>query len=52
MSACSRVFKSDIDWMFGTPLYLGCRNDLTHQSICKIYDFKIYTAPQSDVTMV
>jgi hypothetical protein len=52
MSACSRVFKSDIDWLFGTPLYLGCRNDLTHQSICKIYDFKIYTAPQSDVTMV
>lgn len=52
MSACSRVFKDSIDWLFGTSLFLGCRNDLTHQSICNIYDFKIYTAPQSDVTLV
>lgn len=52
MSACSRVFKSDIDWMFGTPLYLGCRNDLSHPSICKIFDCKLYTAAQSDVTIV
>ena len=52
MSACSRVFKSDVDWMFGTPLYLGCRNDLSHPSICKIFDCKLYTAAQSDVTIV
>ena len=52
MSACSRVFKSDIDWLFGKSLYLGCRNDLSHQSIVKIFDFKLYTAPQSDVTIV
>lgn len=52
MSACSRVLKKDIDWFFGTPLYLGCRNDLTHQSIVKVFDTKIYTAPQSDVTIV
>lgn len=52
MSACSRVDKAYINWLFGKSLYLGCREDLSHSSICKIYDFKIYTAPQSDVTMV
>jgi hypothetical protein len=34
--------NADTGWLFGTPLYLGCRNDLSNQANCNIYDFKLY----------
>lgn len=55
MSACKRVYEEDIDWFFGQDIYLGCRNDngnLSKFSTVSFYDFKIYTATQSEVTLI
>lgn len=55
LSAVSRVLQSDIDWMFGTDLYLGCRynnGQRSNFSDVYIYDFKIYTSSQSEYAIV
>ena len=55
LSAVSRVLQSDIDWMFGTDFYLGCRNnngERSNFSDVYIYDFKIYTSSQSEYAIV
>jgi len=39
-------------WMFASPLYLGCRNDLSNQANCNIYDFKLYAQNQPDLSIV
>ena len=52
MSSCIKVAQSDIDWNFGKALYLGCREDLSHNSVCEIFDFKIYSISQSQVSIV
>lgn len=44
--------NADTGWLFGTPLYLGCRNDLTNQANCYIYDFKLYAQNQTDLAIV
>ena len=44
--------NADTGWLFGTPLYLGCRNDLSNQANCNIYDFKLYAQNQSDLAIV
>lgn len=55
LSAVSRVLQSDIDWMFGTDFYFGCRNDngkRSRFSNVSIYDIKIYTSSQSEYAIV
>lgn len=55
LSSVSRVSQSDIDWMFGTDFYLGCRNDngkRSRFSNVSIYDIKIYTSSQSEYAIV
>lgn len=55
LSAVSRVLQSDIDWMFGTDFYFGCRNDngvRSRFSDVNIYDIKIYTSSQSEYAIV
>lgn len=55
LSAVSRVLQSDIDWMFGTDYFFGCRNDKgkrSHFSDCTIYDIKVYTSSQSEFAIV
>lgn len=55
LSAVSRVLQSDIDWMFGTDFYFGCRNDKGQRSRFSnvdIYDIKIYTSSQSEYAIV
>lgn len=55
LSAVSRVLQSDIDWMFGTDLYFGCRYDngvRSRFSNVSIYDIKIYTSSQSEYAIV
>lgn len=55
LSAVSKVLQSDIDWMFGTDYFFGCRNDngkRSHFSDCTIYDIKIYTSSQSEFSIV
>lgn len=39
-------------WLFGKPLYLGCRSDLSNQANCYIYDFKLYAQNQPDLSVV
>lgn len=54
-SQVTKVNESDIDWMFGTDLYLGCRNDngkLSRFSNVSFYDFKLYTSSQSEYAVV
>lgn len=55
LSSVSRVLQSDIDWMFGTDFYFGCRNDngkRSRFSNVSIYDIKIYTSSQSEYAIV
>lgn len=55
LSSVSRVSQSDIDWMFGTDFYFGCRNDngkRSRFSNVSIYDIKIYTSSQSEYAIV
>ncbi len=55
LSSVSRVLRSDIDWMFGTDFYFGCRNDngkRSNFSNVSIYDIKIYTSSQSEYAIV
>lgn len=55
LSSVSRVLQSDIDWMFGTDFYFGCRNDngkRSRFSNISIYDIKIYTSSQSEYAIV
>lgn len=43
--------ESDIDWTFGSDIYLGCKNNngiLSNYSNLKIYDFKLYSSSQSE----
>ena len=55
LSAVTRVNQEDIDWMFGTDLYLGCRYDngiRSRFSNVTIYDIKLYTSSQSEYSIV
>lgn len=55
LSAVTRVLESDIDWQFGTDLYLGCRYDngiRSRFSNVTFYDIKIYTSSQSEYAIV
>lgn len=55
LSAVSRVTTDDIDWLFGTDFYFGCRNNKgirTKFSNVNIYDIKIYTSSQSEYAIV
>lgn len=55
LSSVGRVLQSDIDWMFGTDFYFGCRNDngkRSRFSNVSIYDIKIYTSSQSEYAIV
>lgn len=55
LSAVGRVLQSDIDWMFGTDLYFGCRYDKGYRSNfsnVNIYDIKVYTSSQSEYSIV
>lgn len=55
LSAVTKVLQNDIDWMFGTDLYLGCRYDngiRSRFSNVTIYDTKIYTSSQSEYAIV
>ena len=55
LSAVTRVLQEDIDWMFGTDFYFGCRNDngiRSRFSDVTIYDVKLYTSSQSEYAIV
>lgn len=55
LSAVSRVLQDDIDWMFGSDFYFGCRNDngtRSRFSDVSIYDIKVYTSSQSEYSIV
>lgn len=55
LSAVTRVLEENIDWQFGTNLYLGCRNN---NGVCSkfsnvtIYDLKLYTSSQTEYAVV
>lgn len=57
MTKCVLVPESTLTttttgWKFGAPLYLGCKNDLSNQANCYIYDFKLYAQNQPDLSLV
>lgn len=55
LSAVTRVDQGDIDWMFGSDFFLGCRNDNNNRSRfsdVSIYDMKLYTSSQSEYAIV
>ena len=64
MSAVTRVMTSDINWQFGTDLYLGCRyegqkitgardtGNKSRFSNITVYDLKLYTSSQTDLAIV
>lgn len=55
LSAVSRLTYENIDWMFGTDLFLGCRNDAgvrSRFSNVTFYDIKLYTSSQSEYAIV
>lgn len=55
LSAVTKVLQNDIDWMFGTDYFFGCRNDngiRSRFSDCTIYDVKVYTSSQSEFAIV
>ena len=53
-SAVTQV-KSVSSWLFGLPMYFGCRNNngtFSNFTSCNIYDIKIYQASQYDCDVV